>query len=75
MFKVYFAQRTDAAGDDRTEHGNAGAAENGIGIQATTAAILGSRPKQMRMMPDAATTKRLLTRVNAMRPTFWANAV
>ena len=46
-----------------------------FGIEATTAAIFGNKPRAMRMIPEAATTKRLLTRVTAIRPTFCAKAV
>ena len=46
-----------------------------LGMEATTAAIFGNKPRAMRMIPDAATTKRLLTRVTAIRPTFCAKAV
>ena len=46
-----------------------------FGIEATTAAIFGNKPRAIRMIPEAATTKRLLTRVTAIRPTFCAKAV
>ena len=41
-----------------------------FGMEATTAAIFGKSPSAMRMIPEAATTKRLLTRVTAIKPTF-----
>ena len=46
-----------------------------FGMLATTAANLGNKPNRIKITPDAATTKRLLTRVTAIRPTFCANAV
>ena len=41
-----------------------------FGMLATTAANLGNKPNKIKITPDAATTKRLLTRVTAIRPTF-----
>ena len=41
-----------------------------VGSDSTSAAILGSRPSTMRMMPPATQTKRLFTPVTATSPTF-----
>ena len=41
-----------------------------LGMLATIAANLGNNPNKIKITPDAATTKRLLTPVTAIRPTF-----
>ena len=41
-----------------------------FGILATIAANLGNKPNKIKITPDAATTKRLLTPVTAISPTF-----
>ena len=41
-----------------------------FGMLATIAANLGNKPNKIKITPDAATTKRLLTPVTAIRPTF-----
>ena len=47
----------------------------GYGIDATTAPAFGNNPNNIRIPPEAATTKRLFTPVKFTSPTFWPKAV